>query len=111
MIININREKIPWYKSLYTRCIMFFQYHCPITRHIYDWYFRKTQFRKFTFPAIKNFTYPSLSVADIMSVQPLKEPKGTVFYMDFVYTKRQWYEFWKRRSKLHIKNRHLNKID
>lgn len=84
---------------------MFFKWNCPITRHIYGWYFGRTQFRKFIFPAIKNFDYKGFS-EEIMSIQPMSEPKDQVFYVDYVYTKKKrWYQFWKKSP---IKNRQLD---
>jgi hypothetical protein len=59
-------------------------------------YFGIRGFTKFIFPVIKNMD-TSLSINEIMKVQPMNESSGQVFYMDFVYPKkkiRKWYHLW-----------------
>ena len=41
-------------------------------------------FDKFAFPVIRQ-VFPDLCLKDLVSVQPMSLPSGTVFYMDFKY--------------------------
>jgi len=51
---------------------------------IYLWIFRKRsgRFSKFTMPIIKRVC-PEFITKDFVSVQPMNEPSGKVFYLDF----------------------------
>lgn len=42
-------------------------------------------FDKFIFPQVRR-VYPTLLINELVSVQPVNMPSGTVFYMDFVTT-------------------------
>ena len=69
----------------------------PVTRHIYAWYFRHycKDFTKFIFPLIKNIS-PSLMTSDLVKIQPMNLPSGNIFYMDLIYKKKKWWQFWKK---------------
>jgi hypothetical protein len=98
-IIDIPEEKpMPLWKEIYIHISMKMKWNWPITRHIYSWYFRKYNrgFSSFIFPVIKNISYSDFA-KDIISVQPMKYQSSTVFYMDFVYKKKKWWQFWKRK--------------
>lgn len=55
------------------------------------------KFQSFIFPAIKN-VWPQISTTDFINIQPMSGPSAKIFYMDFVYTERHWWQFWKRKK-------------
>jgi hypothetical protein len=99
MIIDIYDEKpFPWYKRLYFRISMYLKWNCILTRNIYWWYSIKfgKDYSKWTFPIITNYcdTHP-LSI-DLVSIQPMNEPPGQIFYLDYIKEKQKWWQFWKK---------------
>jgi hypothetical protein len=65
---------------------------------IYRWLFKKEikNFEAYQMPLIKTLgDYLSL-VDDLVKIQPMNEPGGQVFYLDFVRPKRKWYKFWRK---------------
>ena len=100
MIIDLyNEPPFPWYKRLYFRIISYFRWNCPLTWRIFRWYDRKfgRDWAKFTFPIIKTYCDNHPLSIDLINVQPMNEPSGQIFYLDFIYTKKKWWQFWKNK--------------
>jgi len=97
MIIDIDHEPTSWYKQLYIHVSMYLKWNCLLTRWIYRWYSRRycKQFATYTFPVIKNLS-ERLLVEDLIEVQPMNVPSGRIFYLDYIHTKKKWWQFWKK---------------
>lgn len=67
--------------------------HCkPFFHHAFD---------RWVFPAIRSIQAAPL-LSEIMSVQPMSEPSGEMFYLDFVYDSKwerfkRWIKSWIKR--------------
>lgn len=66
----------------------------------YIWYdvLKRGPFRKIMLPIVKNVN-TNWSLKDLASVQPMSQPQGQSFYVDFVSSKikRKWYQLEKRK--------------
>lgn len=58
---------------------------------------RNERFAAIIFPVIKNMTH-AITVQDIIGIQPMNESAGQVFYLDFIHSKRRWWQYWKSKT-------------
>jgi len=87
-IISIEPVKYPWYKRLKYKIgnILLFgiPYLSRLIRYIWWDILNRGPFGKLAFPIIKRVDYNS-AIRDLINVQPMDGPMGTVFYMNFKY--------------------------
>lgn len=89
------KRPIPWWKDLMDDV----KYHfIPNIKRGWRKLFpnkKQERFASLIFPVIKNMSKTD-AIDKIMAIQPMKGPASQVFYLDYMHTKKRWWQYWKK---------------